>query len=866
MKIHNLKVNGINEPLGYHFDYLTFSWELTAEHVPDNLSFTIEVAKDSTFLDIVWKDETIDTFNTISTTADFLEPRQHYFWRVSTENSQAVSHFETSKMDELWSADWITYNEKSLPSVRFSKHISVDKPVQSARLYSIGLGLYEVELNNQKVGQEYFTPGYHSYDFIEQYQTYDVTDLLTPEMELSFILGNGWYRGRFVFEGGFENLYGDKQKLIAELHITYQDGSTELIVTDNSWKTTSTAIQDNSIYDGETIDFGHTIKLLTTVEVNDTKQNLQGRIDPPIGIVESFTPCVFYDAAGQLILDFGQEMTGWISGTLPANKKRVIFQFAEILQNDTFYTDNLRTAKQTFTILNNDIQRYIRPHFTFFGFRYVKVEGLTEHEAKTFKAQAIHSLMDERFSFSSSHGKLNQLMSNIRWSQKDNFLSIPTDCPQRDERMGWTGDITVFANTACYNMETRAFLGHFMQMLTLEQKHLNGAIPFFAPLPKVDKKEGLNPFLTSAGAAVWGDAATVLPYTLYKHFRDKGLLAKHIDSMVDWVDFIYQQDEARGGNRLWDFGWQLGDWLALDSGIKGSVFGATDSALVASVYYYLSANYTAQALHILNDKRTKFYQQLTEDIRQAILKTYFIENKLNLNPKTLQSEVEHIRQNMANTFAGQIIPTRIDTQTGLSLLLRYGLYPNEMAQKDLIDRLKNNLTEHDGFLTTGFAGTPALPHALLDNGLKQEAFNLLFKEAAPSWLFEVNMGATTTWERWDSLLPDGTISGTDMNSLNHYAYGAIEDFIVEKLLGINLPDVIDNTATYTIFPHYTDHLDWVEGRLKTPNGDLTVRWEKNGTSVSISVNLPIRTKAIFITPNGDCQWLQTGENHLSFIA
>lgn len=865
MNIHNLKVNGIAEPLGYHFDYLTFSWEISATSLNDRLSFTIEVAKDRHFGNILWKESTTDTFNTISTTADFLEPRQRYFWRVSAEGTHAFSYFETSKMNEKWLANWITYKEDSLPSARFSKNITLIKPVQTARLYSTGLGLYEVELNGQKVGQEYFTPGYHSYDFIEQYQTYDVTTLLTPNSELSFILGNGWYRGRFVFEGGFENLYGNRQKLIAELHITYQDGSTELVVTDNSWRTTSTVIQENSIYDGEVIDFGQVENLLTTVEISDSKHNLQGRIDPPVEIVESLTPSIFHDAAGQLVLDFGQEITGWISGTLPANKKRVTFQFAEILQNSTFYTDNLRTAKQTFTILNNDIRRHIRPHFTFFGFRYVKVEGLTKEEARQFKAQAIHSLMDERFSFSSSHDKLNKLVSNIRWSQKDNFLSIPTDCPQRDERMGWTGDITVFANTACYNMETRAFLGHFMQMLSLEQNHLNGAVPFFAPFPKIEKKEGLNPFLTSAGAAVWGDAATILPYTLYKHFRDKGLLAKHINSMVAWVDFIHQQDEARGGHRLWDFGWQLGDWLALDSGIKDSVFGATDSALVASVYYYLSANYTAQALHILEDNRAKYYQQLAKDIRQAIIETYFTESRLNLQPKTLQSEVEHIRQNMANTFAGQSIPTKIDTQTGISLLLRYKLYPNEIAQKDLIVRLKNNLAEHDGFLTTGFAGTPALPHALVDNGLKQEAFNLLFKEAAPSWLFEVNMGATTTWERWDSLLPDGTISGTAMNSLNHYAYGAIEDFIVEKLLGINLPDVTDNTATYTISPHYTDYLDWVEGSLRTPNGHLTVRWEKNGATFSVTVTLPVRTKAIFITPEGHHQWLQPGENHLSII-
>ena len=289
-----------------------------------------------------------------------------------------------------------------------------------------------------------------------------------------------------------------------------------------------------------------------------------------------------------MILDFGQEITGWICTELLENKESVRFQFGELLQNGAFYTENLRTAKQEFIIKNGVKGMKLRPHFTFFGFRYVKVEGLSQEEADLVVGQALQSKMDETFEFSSSNSELNQLLSNIRWSQKDNFLSIPTDCPQRDERMGWTGDLTVFANTACYNMETRAFFAHFMENLKLEQGLLDGATPFFAPVPKVE--DAKNPFLTNAGAAVWGDAATFIPFNLYRHFRDKGLLKQYLNLMTDWVDWIYRQDEARGGNRLWDFGWQLGDWLALDTGIKGSVFGATDSALIASAYYHISAD------------------------------------------------------------------------------------------------------------------------------------------------------------------------------------------------------------------------------------------------------------------------------------
>ncbi|MBR7927590.1 family 78 glycoside hydrolase catalytic domain [Aerococcaceae bacterium zg-ZUI334] len=860
MKIHNLKVNGVKEPLGYQYDYLTFSWEFSAEESIDDLEFTIEVSKSSQFEEIVWAEKTDNPFNTLTTSRDFLEPYTCYYWRVSAGNCSQISRFETAKEDESWLGEWISYEEETLPSVNFSKTIQLSKPAQKARLYALGLGLYEIELNGQKVGREYLNPGYHSYDLINQYQTYDITNDLKSDNQLTFIVGNGWYRGRFIFEGGFENIYGDKQKLIAELHVTYTDNSQEVFITDDSWTVTSSIIQDNSIYDGEVIDFSAKEKSLTPMILQDTKNLLTARMDLPVSVMETLTPKIFRDAANNLILDFGQEITGWITGLLPAGKERVTFQFGEILQDGQFYTENLRTAKQTFTLLHNDQDRVIRPHFTFFGFRYVKVEGLTEEEAAHFNAQVLHSEMDETFRFNSSHTKLNQLLSNIRWSQKDNFLSIPTDCPQRDERMGWTGDITVFANTASYNMETRAFLGHFMTNLRLEQKELGGAVPFFAPYPKIAPREGLNPFLTSAGAAVWGDASTVLPLTLYKHFRDKGLLSHHIDAMTDWVDYIYQQDEARGGRRLWDFGWQLGDWLALDSGIKGSVFGATDSALVASVYYYISADYTAKALEILSDSRVNRYQQLAEEIRKAIIETYFVDNKLNLKPVTLQSEVEQIRQGMAKHFGGQEIPTCVDSQTGLSLLLQYKLYPNEAARDDLTQRLANNMVEHDGFLTTGFAGTPALPHALLENGLEKEAFELLFKELAPSWLFEVNMGATTTWERWDSLLPDGKISGIDMNSMNHYAYGAVEDFIIEKLLGINLPEVHDDSAMYMIKPHYTNHLDWVEGSLVTANGEISVRWEKINDAYQTTVTVPVRTNAKFVLKTGDVIELLPGKN------
>ena len=862
MKISHLKVNGVEAPLGYRFDYLTFSWRLEGQ-LEESVECRVEVSKAETFSEILWSGTTKSSFNIISTDSNFLEPKTKYYWRVCFSNLEAVSTFETSKMNEPWKAKWISYKGETKESISFSKKFSFSKEVKQARLYTVAHGLYEVAINEVKLGEEYLSPGYHSYDLLQQYQTYDVTECLIEDTEVSFIVGNGWYRGRFLFEGGFENIYGNKQKLIAELHVEFTDGTLEQFYSDETWIVETNYIQGNSIYDGEIIDYHSEISTLTTEVIDVTTSLLTPRLDLPVVVVEELYPRVFFDTKNQMILDFGQEITGWIFTKLLEDKKSVRFQFGELLQNGAFYTENLRTAKQEFVIKNAKKGVKVRPHFTYFGFRYVRVEGLTQDEAVLVVAQALQSKMDETFEFSSSNDKLNRLLSNIRWSQKDNFLSIPTDCPQRDERMGWTGDLTVFSNTACYNMETRAFFAHFMENLKLEQSLLDGATPFFAPVPKVD--DAKNPFLSNAGAAVWGDAATFIPYNLYRHFRDKGLLKQYLDLMTDWVDWIYRQDETRGGNRLWDFGWQLGDWLALDSGIKGSVFGATDSALIASAYYYVSADYTAKMLSVLEDNRSEFYRTLAKEVRNKIIHTYFNGDELNTNPVTLQSEVENIRQSMAQNYGGVTIPTAIDTQTGLAVLLRHGLYPNEVARDKLAKRLQEKMAEHNGYLTTGFAGTGDLPHALLDSGLREEAINLLLKKETPSWLFEVEMGATTTWERWDSILPNGEISGTDMNSLNHYAYGAVEDFIIEKLIGIQLPNVLDKTETYVIQPNFTNRLEFVRGALQTTNGELSVSWRLSGDDVLVDIVLPGRTLAKYVSSNGDEVYLKPGLNKMKDV-
>ncbi|KRN27575.1 alfa-l-rhamnosidase [Lactobacillus selangorensis] len=828
MQISELQVNGLTAPLGYSLPYLTFSWRLDSTDSEQVDAQEIVVATDPNYDVVVYEGKTSAKDNQLTIDGEFLQPKTKYYWSVSSGDAIAESTFETAKMKQPWQADWVSYRGKPQPSVTFQKDYHFEKRIRSARLYCCAYGVYELEINGCHVSDEYLLPGYHSYDLVQYYQTYDVTKYLDSKTNLKMITGNSWYKGRFVFDGGQENIYGSRQKAIAELVVCYSDGMTQTFGTDDTWQVMTNRIQNNSIYDGEIIDFSKEIKPLTLTVLSDDKSLLTARLDPPVKKMHQLKPVrVFRDQKQQLILDFGQEITGWIEGKLTASEHNVKFRFGELLQDGVFYTDNLRTAKQQFIILNNTADRDVRPHFTYFGFRYVAVEGINTENAEKWVGYSLYSDMEDRFKFNSSHPGLTKLVKNIQWGQRDNSLSIPTDCSQRDERMGWTGDVTLFSNTAAYNMDMRAFYTNYLYNMALEQKQLDGSIPFFVPYPKLKPFEGINPFLVTNGASTWGDVATILPMVLYDHYHDEGLLRKTIPIMKGWVDYLAKRDHEHGDQHLWNFDQQLGDWLALDNG--DSPIGATDPNLIASVYYYRSTSNLVRALKIIKAPSADKYQLLTQEIKDAILQTYYTADyELNLNPIT---------------------------QTGLALLLRYGLYPNDDVRLKLSSSLHTLLTNNKGALDTGFIGTPELPHALVKAGLTNQAYELLLRDKMPSWLYEVKQGATTVWERWNSILPDGRISGTEMNSLNHYAYGAIEDFLIEDVLGIKLPQGHDEN--YKINPLYSNQVDWVCGSLKVPNGTINVYWESIPT-MKLVVDIPIRTTADVVSPTGKKLKLNSG--------
>lgn len=840
MKINNLKVNGCATPIGYDYGYLSFSWDAIGESTEDIISQQVLIATDPTFKEILKIIDSENHCNIISVDSDFLAPRTRYHWKVvaRTKNGtvENTSFFETGKLEEDWEADWLSYAENAIDSVIFQKNFSLSKRVKTARLYCCGYGLYEASLNGVKVTEEVLLPGYHSYDLLNQYQTFDITELLQSENRFSFVTGNGWYKGRFVFDGGYENIYGDKQKMIAEVIIVFEDGTSTRIVSDDSWQVTTSYIKENSIYDGEILDYQSELESLTLTVLSGSKELLTERSNPPILKQKVIMPKkTFIDKNQQIILDFGQIVTGWLEG-LVASEQPIRFRFSELLQDGAFYQENLRTAKQEFTILSQNECRYVRPHFTFFGFRYVEVTGLTLAQAAELKAYVIYSEMEELFQFESSDEKLNQLVENIKWSQKDNFLDIPTDCPQRDERMGWTGDVTVFANASCYNLDTRSFYTNYLRNLALEQERLSGSVPFFVPFPKIPPHENINPFLVTDGAAVWGDVATVLPYQLFRHYKDLGLLKETTKVMEAWVSYLHKKDAENGNRHLWDFDRQLGDWLALDNGNPQNPIGATDPNLIASIYYYKSVGYLAEVLLVLKDDKALKYQLLAEDIHKAILRRYYLKDQLLLEPLT---------------------------QTALALLLRNNLYPSAVAREQLRQNLAESLAENNNYLNTGFIGTPELTHALAENELSELAYTLLLNEDCPSWLYEVNQGATTVWERWNSILPNGKISGTEMNSLNHYAYGAVQDFIIEKVIGLSHTTEISHSLRLQLKPYFDNRLSWVKGSLKTANGLIEISWKwKNRYSIELEVKIPHNTELLYINSEGHEQLLYSGQTIL----
>lgn len=834
MKVSNVKINGILNPLGYLMERVSCSWKVEDTKAAKQKSVKIEAAKDLNFENIIFRKEGEALCQTGEVLDFALESCRRYFIRVTVTtdlDETAVSEpafFETAKLEDKWAGKWITTEDADTFHPVFVKEFSAEKQVSSARLYISGLGLFIASLNGKKLGEEVLTPYYSNYHDEIQYITYDLTDRFAEgqtKHELKVSLGNGWYKGKFGLAGQAEN-FGSRFQMIAEIHLNYEDGSSEVIGTDESWLYQGTDTQLSDIYDGETID-----RLLWDGKENERKQavltkaegTLTERYSLPVMEMEELrVKDVIHTPAGETVLDFGQNFAGYVSfhSKQPRGAK-VVLDFGEILQNGNFYNDNYRAAKSQFTYISDGREEEVKPQFTYFGFRYVRVTGWQgELKAEDFTGKALYSQMKVTGKIETGHAGVNQLFSNTMWGQKSNSIDFPTDCPQRDERLGWTGDVQVFSGTASYNMDTAAFYHKFLHDLRTEQKKYDGIVP--GVIPVLDPN---GPIFSS----IWGDIATFLPTVLYEHFGDKSALEASYPMMKDWVDKITKEDKARGQKFLYDFGNQLGDWLALDGRTEQSMKGGTDEYYLGSCYYAMSVKKTADAAVILRKSEDEaYYRELYGKIKEAIIREYYTET-------------------------GRL---SIDTQTGYIIALYSGIYKDKSR---VVEGLKSRLYKDCYKLKGGFAGAPVMCRVLAENGLEEEAFYFLLQKGYPGWMHCIDLGATTVWERWNSVLDNGMISGVLMNSLNHYSFGSIVEYLYRDVAGLKALEPGFKKALIT--PLMNQKLKYIKMSYDCGYGTYRVEWEiKKDGNVHVAVEVPFGCSAVVGLPfyNGGTKEVAAG--------
>ena len=812
MTIYDVKINGYKNPLGYDPSVPTLSWKVKdcRKDSTKQKWVKIQISDLADFSHIAWEKE--GDLSSLSTPLDLdMKPYTRYFVRIEVESDSGErgvssdAFFEAAKLSEPWEASWIGVDEGDTHP-EFIKRFSSRGEIKNARLYITGLGMFEAYINGERVGNDVLAPFINDYKEHYQYCTYDVTDMIREENEISVLLGDGWYRGRFGLSHAthFELPYA----LIAELRIEYKNGTVQTILSDDTWKYRKSFVSFSNIYDGEVQNYLVDNSYEKSAKLLTLDYKLAARYSLPLHYMEKLdVKEVIKTPKGELVLDFGQNLSGHVAFDchLPLGCE-IRLDFGEILQDGCFYNDNYRSAESKFVYISDGKRRTVRPKFTFFGFRYVRVSGVSDIDKQDFSAYAIYSEMDEIGKIRTGNKKINQLFSNSLWGLKSNFLDMPTDCPQRDERLGWCGDAQVFSTTAGFHMDTRAFYHKFLRDLRSDQKRLGGAVAIYLP----NEFPGLS-------CGVWSDIAAFLPKMLYDYYGDISVLREHFPLMKDWVDYVHRKDCERGQKDLYDFGFQFGDWLALDGATEQSSFGRTDNGFVCSAYYYASATYVAEAAGLLGfDDLKKEYSALAERVKGAILSEYF-------------------------TTTGRLA---IDTQTAYLVALKFGIFKDkERLISGLTERFKKDLYKIKG----GFVGATMMNCVLAENGLSDMAYDLLFYEGFPGWLYAINLGATTIWERWNSVLPDGKISGTGMNSLNHYAYGSVVEFLYRYSAGITPLSPGFKRVKIAPIPHA--RLGSLQCSYDSASGRYVSDWSinKDGT-LSFHIEVPFDCEAEICMP------------------
>jgi alpha-L-rhamnosidase len=845
LKVTSLRTEYKTNPLGIDVRKPRLSWQIQSQaRGVAQSAYQISVASSEASLKsaagLLWDSGRVNSDESIHRVYEGprVESTKRYYWRVRVwDGAGKASDWSDTAWWEMglldpsdWHASWIEPDISedlsiSGPVPMLRREFKVTGAVQQARAYVTSHGLYEMHLNGSRVGDEVFTPGWTSYNKRLQYQIYDVTDMLkNGDNAVGVLLANGWYRGEIGFTGG-RNRYGNRLGLLMEIRITYTGGRQESVITDQEWKASTGPILMSEIYHGETYDArlekprwstsGFADAEWAGVRIaNHPRNHLIAPAGPPVRRIEELKAAkILKTPAGDTVVDMGQNMVGWVrlKAQGPAGTT-ITLRHAEVLDKQgNFYTENLRAAKQTvrYTIKGGGVETY-EPSFTFQGFRYVAVDGYPgELALDSLTGVVIHSDMPRTGEFETSKQLVNQLQHNVIWGQKGNFLDVPTDCPQRDERLGWTGDAQVFYRTAAFNMDVASFFTKWMKDVAADQLE-NGSVPFVVP-------DVLStPERPAAGSAAWADAAVIIPWAMYLTYGDKRILEEQYPSMARWVDYMRSR---AGDDFIWTGDFHFGDWLAFATTRSDYPGATTGKDLIATAFFGYSTTLLERTARVLGKQEDAArYAELLSKIKSAFRREFV-------------TQTGRIGEN---------------TQTAYALALHFDLLSEDLRPL-AAERLAQQIREFK-HLTSGFVGTSYLPHVLSRYGYFDEIYMLLNREEYPSWLYPVKQGATTIWERWDGQKPDGSFQDKGMNSFNHYAYGAIGDWMYRVTAGIDVDPAAPGYKHIIIQPRPGGGFTSVKASHTTMYGKVSSAWTLVDGKFSLDVEIPANTRATIRLP------------------
>ena len=833
LSVTELRTSGLKDPQGIDPDGVTLSWILeSSKHATFQQAYEITLKSSGR---TVWRSGKLESENSVKVPLGVaLQPATAYSWTVKVwdNHGQAskpvTASFSTGLAPDGWKASWIgtdTGDRKICPTpVYFRKTVRPGGSVKRAVVYITSRGIYELKLNGVKVGDDYLTPGWTAYQKTLQYQAYDVTaSLKRGANEIGVLVSPGWYgSGMGWGSPKSRQRYGSDLGLLMQLEIEYSGGKKETIVTGPDWEMSRKGpVADATYYDGETIDLTASYSWEPAGLLKPADARLVPSISEPVRIREIVRPVrTLVTPKGEKVIDFGQNLVGWERVSIRGKKGQVVkISHAEVLDKDgNFYTKNMREAKVLSTFVLSGGKDVFEPCHTFYGFRYIRVEGIDGAlNPSDFCAVVADSGFDKVGEFSSSNPLVNQLQSNIYWGFRGNFVDIPTDCPQRDERLGWTGDAEFFFRTATFNGKVDNFFRKWLHSLSDDQT-ARGGIPAVIP----DIFFGAMPDY----ACGWADCATIIPWQHYNAYGDISVLKEQYPSMKAWVDF---QLGACDNYLLNTLDQPYGDWLfwSQDNDRSGSS-AVTSKALAAQCFMAGSIDIVAKSAELLGKKAdAAYYKGELDKVRKAFMNEY-------VTPNGLVSS---------------------DTQTAYVLALYFEMLPEHLRQQ-AADRLAANVHKYKNHITTGFLGTPHICEVLSRYGYSDVAYKLLLQETCPSWIYPVKLGATTIWERWNSINPDGSIVG-GMNSFNHYSYGSIGDWLYRYAVGIR--ETAPGYKTFTVDPHPGGGFKFMEALTRTPYGKIRVRWEADENVIrSLEVSIPAGTTAEVHCPDGQVRVLGSG--------